>query len=52
MRDAKVMVFSGGGPGLLLDKAITTKQSPDWTALTFPLYHPVPPPVDAAILNS
>ena len=51
MRDAKVMVFSGGGPGLLLGP-VTTKQSPDGTALTFALYHCVPPAVDAAILNS
>ncbi|XP_022728558.1 uncharacterized protein LOC111284088 [Durio zibethinus] len=30
------MVFSGGSPTLLLDMAVTTKQSPDGTALTLP----------------
>ena len=35
------MVFSGGGPGLLAVTAVITKQSPEVTALTLPLYHPV-----------
>ena len=52
MRDAKVMVFSGGGSGLSLFRPINTKQSPDGTALTLALYHVVPPAVDAAIVNS
>ena len=52
MIDAKVMVFSGGGPGLVMFMPVTTKQSPDATALTLALYHCVPPAVDAAIVNS
>lgn len=44
------MVFSGGGPGLLLAMAVITKQSPEGTAFTLPLYHPVvAPAVDDAI---
>lgn len=52
MIDAKVMVFSGGGPGLSLFTPATTKQSPDGTALTLALYHSVLPAVVAAIVNS
>lgn len=43
------MVLSGGGPGLLLDLAVKTNESPDGTAFTFALYHPVAPPFDVAI---
>jgi len=35
------MVFSGKGPGLALEIATMTKQSPEGTAFTLPLYHPV-----------
>lgn len=50
IKEDKVMVFSGGGPGLLLAMAVITKQSPDGTAFTLPLYHPVAAPaVDDAI---
>lgn len=49
IRDDKVRVFSGGGPTLLAATAIITKQSPERTAFTFPLYHPEPPAVDDAI---
>jgi hypothetical protein len=52
MREDKVIVFSGGGPGLLIVTAIITKLSPEGTAFTLPLYHPVAPAVDVAILNS
>lgn len=43
------MVFSGGGPGLLTAMAVITKQSPEGTAFTLPLYHPVAAAVDDAI---
>nr|XP_024931809.2 uncharacterized protein LOC112492412 [Ziziphus jujuba var. spinosa] len=43
------MVFSGGGPGLLATIAVITKQSPEETDFTLPLYHPVAPVVDDAI---
>ena len=46
IREDKVMVFSGVGPALLLVMAVITKQSPDGTALTLPLYHPVAAPAD------
>lgn len=35
------MDFSGRGPGLELVMATMTKQSPEGTAFTLPLYHPV-----------
>lgn len=46
-RDDKVMDFSGIGPGLLLEIATTTIQSPEGTAFTLALYHPA----CAAIFN-
>ena len=49
IKDDKVTVFSGRAPGLELVRATMTKQSPEGTALTLPLYHPVA--VDA-IFNS
>lgn len=48
MREDKVMVFSGGGPGLAV-MATITKQSPEVTALTLPRYHPVAAVPDDAI---
>lgn len=39
MRPARVMVFSGGGPPLTLP--IMSSESPDGTAFTVPLSHPV-----------
>lgn len=47
--DERVMVFSGGGPGLLEVRAMMTRQSPEVTAFTLPLNHPVDPAVDDAI---
>lgn len=49
IRDDKVRVFSGGGSGLFAVMAMITKQSPEGTAFTFPLYQPVTPAVDDAI---
>lgn len=45
IREESVMVFSGGISALVLP--IITKQSPEGTALTLPLNHPVDAPVDA-----
>jgi len=45
------MVFSGKGPGLALEIATMTKQSPEGTAFTLPLYHPVAPLAADAILQ-
>lgn len=39
MRPARVMVFSGGGPPLTLP--MMSSESPDGTAFTVPLSHPV-----------
>lgn len=50
IREDKVRVFSGGGPDLLAVMAIITKQSPEGTALTFPLYHPDDAAAEDAIL--
>lgn len=50
IREDKVRVFSGGGPGLLAVIATITKQSPEGTPLTLPLYHPVGPAAEDAIL--
>lgn len=49
--DDKVRVFSRGGPGFGLDKAVMTKLSPDGTAFTLALYHP-PPAAGVAILTA
>ena len=51
MREDKVIVFSGGGPGLLAVMATITKQSPEVTAFTLPLYHPVAPAADDAMVT-
>lgn len=41
-KDDKVMVLSGKvWPGFGVETATITKQSPEGTALTLPLYHPV-----------
>lgn len=45
IREDKVMVFSGGISAFVLP--IITRQSPEVTALTFPLSHPVAPAADA-----
>lgn len=42
IRDDKVIVLSGGGLSPL-EFPIITKQSPEGTAFTFPLNHPVAP---------
>lgn len=47
-----MIVFSGGGPGLLAVMATITKQSPEGTALTLPLYHPVAPAAEDAITRA
>lgn len=47
--DDKVRVFSRGGPGFGLDKAVITKLSPDGTAFTLALYHPPPAAAGVAI---
>jgi hypothetical protein len=51
MIDERVRVLSGGGPALLAVMAMITKQSPEVTAFTFPLYQPEAGPavVDEAI---
>lgn len=43
------MVLSGGGPALLAVRAMMTNESPEGTAFTLPLYHPVAAAVDDAI---
>lgn len=45
IKEDKVMVFSGGMSAFALP--IITRQSPEGTALTFPLNHPVDKAVDA-----
>lgn len=51
IKEDRVMVFSGKGPGLALEIATMTKQSPEGTAFTLPLYHPVVPLAADAILQ-
>lgn len=51
IKEDRVMVFSGKGPGLVLEIATMTKQSPEGTAFTLPLYHPVAPLAVDAILQ-
>jgi len=51
IKEDRVMLFSGKGPGLVLEIATMTKQSPEGTAFTLPLYHPVAPLAADAILQ-